>query len=62
MFVCLYEFSFKCRHSWGAVPTPVERKEKDQGGSYETSIQFARLGGLEKIRLQIADSSVDHCC
>ena len=22
---------FKCWHSWGAVPIPVERKKKDQG-------------------------------
>ena len=35
--MCLYEF-FKCWHSWGTVPIPVERKEKDQGGSYEASI------------------------
>ena len=39
-----------------AVPIPVERKENNQGGSYEASIRFTRLGGLKRIRLQIADS------
>ena len=34
----------------------VERKEKDQGGSYEVSVRFTRLGGLKRIRLQITDS------
>ena len=44
-----------------AVPIPVERKEKDQRGSYEASIRFTRLGGLERIRLQITDKPVDGC-
>ena len=34
----------------------MERKEKDQGGIYEASIRFTRLGGLKRIRCQIADS------
>ena len=43
------------------MPISVERKEKDQGGSYEASIRFTRLGGLKRIRLQIAYRSVDRC-
>ena len=45
----------------GAVPIPVERKEKDQGGGYESSIRFTHLGGLKMIRLQITDRSVNRC-
>ena len=51
--MCLSEFS--------SISIPVERKEQDQGGSYEASIRFTRLGMSKRIRLQIADSSVDHC-
>ena len=36
----------------------VERKLKDQGGGYEASIRFTRLGGLKRRRLQITDSVV----
>ena len=44
------------------MPISVERKEKDQGGSYEASIRFTRrLGGLKRIRLQILYGSVDGC-
>ena len=37
--------------------TNYSRKEiKDQGGGYEASIRFTRLGGLKRRRLQITDS------
>ena len=59
MYVCL---CFQLlTYSWGVVPIPVEMEEKDQGGSYEASIRFTRLGGLKRIRLQIAEISVDRC-
>ena len=58
MSICM---SFQVLSQLGAVPILVERKEKDQGGSYEVSIRFTRLGGLKMVRLQIADRSVD-CC
>ena len=57
MFVCV----FKCWHRGGAVSIPVESKEMDQGGGYEASIRFTRLRGLNRIRPQIVDRSVDHC-
>ena len=58
MSVCL---SFQLLTRLGAAPISVERKEKDQGGSYEASNRFTRLGGLERIRLQNAYRSVDRC-
>ena len=60
MYVCLYEFS-SVDTAGRAVPISVEMKEKDQGGSYEASIRFTRLGGLKRIRHQIAHRSVDGC-
>ena len=61
MYLCMFVSVFKYWHSWGAVPIPVEKKEKDQGGSYEASIQFTHLGGLKRRKLQIAGKSVDRC-
>ena len=29
--VCVFVCIFKCWRSWGAVPIPVEMKDKDQG-------------------------------
>ena len=58
--MCLSEFS-NIGTVGGLYQFAVERKEQDQGGSYEVSIRFTRLGVSKRIRLQIADSSVDHC-
>ena len=55
MSVCLYAFSSDGT-AGGLYQISVERKEKNQGGSYEASIRFTRLGGLKRIRLQNTDS------
>ena len=53
MSVCM---SFQVLTQLGGC-TNFSRKEiNDQGGGYEASIRFTRLGGLTEIILQITDS------
>ena len=48
MCVCVLVFVFKCGHSWGVVPIPVDYlQEKDQRGGCDASIRFTHLGGLK---------------
>ena len=46
---------------WNGLTNSSRKERKDQGGNYEACIRFSCLGGLKRIRLQIADRSVDRC-
>ena len=59
MYVCC--MSFQVLTQLRGCTNFRRRKDKDQGGSYEASVRLTRLGGLKRIRLQIAYRSVD-CC
>ena len=57
MYVCC--MSFQVLTQLRGCTNFRRRKYKDQGGSYEASVRLTRLGGLKRIRLQIAYRSVD---
>ena len=59
MYVSLYKFSSV--DTAGGCTNFSRKERKGSGDSYEASIRFTRLGGLKRIRLQIAYRSVDRC-
>ena len=53
--------SFQVLTQLGGYTNFSRKERKDQESSYEAPIRFTRLGGLKRIRLQIAYRSVDRC-
>ena len=51
MYVCV---SFHVLTQLGGCMNFSKNERTDQGGSKEASIRFTRLGGLKRVRLQIA--------